>query len=219
MGIQEDIAILDVKVARLKVEYEQYFMRILRREPTKLRSEVERLILFHSNRPINNTACKFKFNALVARYNSYKQYWTRVLRAIEEGTYVRRSEGGGFGRTGPEPAPEPGRGGSMRPTDEARGTRGQGEAGRPEGAKDDSGKTALGVDEDYIKAVCDRYIEARKECHESTRGLSPDKVKKTLMENIQKVEKKFKTRDVDIKVFVKDGHARLSITPRKKGAA
>ncbi|MFQ5466203.1 MAG: hypothetical protein ACE5EI_09775, partial [Thermodesulfobacteriota bacterium] len=156
MGIQEDIAVLDVKVARLKVEYEQYFMRILRREPTKLRSEVERLILFHSNKPITNTAFKFKFNALVARYNSYRQYWTRVLRAIEEGTYVRRSEGAAGG------------GKERRPLPMSLSERAAPEAGPKEakGAGGDCGKASPGVDEDYIKTVCDRYIEARKECHE-----------------------------------------------------
>jgi hypothetical protein len=32
---------------------------------------------------------KFKFNTLVGKFNSYKQYWTRTNRLIEEGKYSR----------------------------------------------------------------------------------------------------------------------------------
>ena len=98
MGIQEDMTILDSKVARLKVEYEQYFMRVVKREPLQMREEVERIIREYSNKSISNTSQKFRFNSIVAKYNSYKQYWTRTLRAIEDGTYVRRAEGTGHRR-------------------------------------------------------------------------------------------------------------------------
>lgn len=89
MGIKEDIDTLDTKLRQLKIEYEQYFAKLLKREPRGLRDEVEGLILRYSNHPIPTTALRFRFNALVARYTSYKQYWTRVLREIEEGAYEK----------------------------------------------------------------------------------------------------------------------------------
>lgn len=87
MGLKEDIDLLDSKIARLKTDYEQYFMRLVKREPAKLREEVERLVLLYSNKSLTNTTLKFRYNTLVAKFSSYKQYWTRVLRAIDEGTF------------------------------------------------------------------------------------------------------------------------------------
>ncbi len=95
MSVKKDIELLDSKVTRLKVEYEQYFMRILKLEPMKLRDEVERIIRYYSTSQIGNTSLRFKFNSVVSRYNSYKQYWARTLREIDQGTYKRRSEVGG----------------------------------------------------------------------------------------------------------------------------
>ena len=186
MGDREEIEILDAKVARLKVEYEQYFSRVLKREPVKLRDEVERFILAYSNKVINNTSTKFKLNAIVAKYNAYKQYWTRVLRAIDDGTYVRKAEGApegpvakGLSQRIPEPAPK------------ARGEDG-------------------GVSEIYEK-----YIEARRQCNEPVDGITVETLKKTIDQYKKKIEEQFKTPNFEFKVSIKDGRAKLSVTPKK----
>lgn len=191
MGDREEIDILDGKIARLKVEYEQYFARVLKREPAKLRDEVDRAVLAYSNKLINNTSLKFKLNAIVAKYNSYKQYWTRVLRAIEEGTYVRKAEGAPDGPIAK---------GADKP---AHTTVGNGSTqARP---KEDNG-----VSEIYAK-----YIEARKQCNEPVEGITMEALKKTIDQYRKKVEEQYKTSNIDLKVSIKDGHARLSITPKK----
>ncbi|MBI5643028.1 MAG: hypothetical protein HY954_06105 [Deltaproteobacteria bacterium] len=187
MGAKEDIEILDSKVARLKVEYEQYFMRVLKREPAKLRDEIERLILFYSNKNLTNTSLKFRYNSVVAKYNSYKQYWTRTLRAIEEGEFHRKAEAEEAMLKGPGQAPVAA---SIRPEGEGRG----GE-----------------IDEIYSK-----YIEARKACNEPTEGITPAAIEKTIQAYKKKVEEQYHTRDVELKVYIKDGKARLTIAPRKK---
>jgi formylmethanofuran dehydrogenase subunit E-like metal-binding protein len=85
----DNIDNLRKKVLSLKVEYDQYFMRIVKREPLSLRDEVEKQIMYLSNQQTMNTSLKFQLNTLVARYNSYKNYWSRTVRAIEEGRYER----------------------------------------------------------------------------------------------------------------------------------
>lgn len=193
MSDKDDIEQLDSKIARLKVDYEQYFAKIQKREPAKLRDEVDRAVLSLSNRQLTNTGLKFKLNAIVAKYNTYKQYWTRVLRAIDEGTYVRKGEGGmelesALRRPGPERAVEA----PVR--------------------KEAPAKSGNGFDDLYSK-----YIEARKSCNESVEGLTPEALKKTVEQYRKKVEEQYKTRDVDFKVTIKDGKTKLTITP-KKGA-
>jgi hypothetical protein len=89
MGIQEDVSFLEHSIAELVVKYEQYFLGIEKREPLKLCEDVERFIRRYNTATIVNTMHKFRFNSLVGKFNSYRQYWTRTNRLIEEGKYSR----------------------------------------------------------------------------------------------------------------------------------
>lgn len=89
MGIAEEIAAFEQKLEELIRTYEQYFQGIEPREPLKLLDDVEQTARRYSGTSITNTMVKFKFNSLVARLNSYKQHWSRILRQIEEGRHPR----------------------------------------------------------------------------------------------------------------------------------
>lgn len=89
MATADDIASLEKKLVQLKADYEQYFMGLQKTEPSRLRSEVEKLIQLFSNRKISNTALNFRYKAAVAKFHSYRTYWDRIVREIEEGRYVR----------------------------------------------------------------------------------------------------------------------------------
>ena len=89
MAIQDDIAFLEGSIAELVIKYEQYFLGIEKREPLRLCEDIERFIRRYNTAEIVNTMFKFKFNTLVGKFNSYKQYWTRTNRLIEEGKYSR----------------------------------------------------------------------------------------------------------------------------------
>lgn len=80
---------LEAKMARLRTIYEQYFLGIERMPPLTLRKDVFRIVQGFENIYIRNTAQKFRLRSLVQRFNSYKSYWGRIERQIEEGTYVR----------------------------------------------------------------------------------------------------------------------------------
>lgn len=89
MGIAEDLQIFESKLKELIILYEQYFIGLEKREPTKLLEEIDKLARRYSTSPINNTMHKHRYNGLVARLNSYRQHWNRTLREIEEGRYSR----------------------------------------------------------------------------------------------------------------------------------
>jgi len=89
MGIAEEIFVFEEKLNELVRKYEQYFIGLEKREPIKLLEEVERTARKYSTTSIVNTMVKFKYNSLVARLQSYKQYWNRINREIEEGRYSR----------------------------------------------------------------------------------------------------------------------------------
>lgn len=89
MGIAEDLLIFETRLKELIISYEQYFSGLEKREPLKLFDEVEKLARRYATSPITNTMYKHRYNNLVARFSSYRQQWSRILREIEEGRYSR----------------------------------------------------------------------------------------------------------------------------------
>ncbi|MRG97595.1 MXAN_5187 C-terminal domain-containing protein [Polyangium spumosum] len=80
---------LDSRLERVRALYEQYFLGIEKLEPLVPRKELERRIMLLRRAQIRNTALRFKFQTLIQRYNTFQQYWGRVAREIENGTYQR----------------------------------------------------------------------------------------------------------------------------------
>lgn len=89
MAIAEDVILLDKKLNELITRYEQYFIGLEKREPLPVLGEVEKLVRRYSGVPINNTMHKHRFTMLVARLNTYREHWNRVLKLMEEGRYSR----------------------------------------------------------------------------------------------------------------------------------
>jgi hypothetical protein len=89
MGVQEDIYLFEQCLNDLVVKYEQYFLGLEKREPLKLLDDVERQARKYATTKISNTMLKFRYNSLVAKFSSYRQYWGRITRLIEEGKYSR----------------------------------------------------------------------------------------------------------------------------------
>jgi hypothetical protein len=89
VGITEDIALFEKILNELIIKYEHYFLGLEKREPLKQLEEVERLSRKYIGNDIINTMMTFKYNSLKARLISYKQYWNRTMRLIEEGKYSR----------------------------------------------------------------------------------------------------------------------------------
>jgi hypothetical protein len=80
---------LENRVERLRALYEQYFMGIERVEPLILRKDVDRRLWVLWREQIRNTGLRFRMHTAIQRYNTYQQYWMRICREIENGTYQR----------------------------------------------------------------------------------------------------------------------------------
>lgn len=89
MAIADDVILLDKKLSELIIKYEQYFIGLEKREPLALLAEVEKLVRRYTGTPINNTMYKYRFTSLVARLNTYREHWSRILKLMEEGRYSR----------------------------------------------------------------------------------------------------------------------------------
>lgn len=87
--ILKDIQDLTRDIESLRITYEQYFLGLVREEPTKLRDHVKSLIQRNSGVPVQNAAMKFQLQQCVARYNTFSTHWDRILKQIEDGTYKK----------------------------------------------------------------------------------------------------------------------------------
>jgi hypothetical protein len=85
--ITEDLKLLDARIRQAKFEYEQYFLGHRPREPVIIRGDVQKIIAYWSNMPIHNTANRFRFNTLCARFFTFRRQWDEISRKIEAGTY------------------------------------------------------------------------------------------------------------------------------------
>ncbi len=80
---------LESRLDRLKSLYDQWFQGLERIPPTRQRERLDRDIREMRKRQPRNTALRFRFQTLYQRYTTLMNYWNRVTRQIEEGTYKR----------------------------------------------------------------------------------------------------------------------------------
>jgi len=182
---EDDLQALETKLKQLKLDYEQYFLGSRPREPAQGRSEVQKLFTIYQNTPIQNTALRFRFNSLCARYFALRRQWDLVLRQIEEGTYSRhvfkanlhdriRSGKG----AAPSPAPPP-----------------------------------PAADVPNFKGVYEEYLAACRNTGEDTRSLTRERMDKVLTGQADAIRKQYGCEDVRFRVVVEGGKARLKATP------
>lgn len=88
----ERIQKLETNINLLKAQYDQYFMGVLKTPPARLADDVAREIRAMATVKAPNTAMQFKVQQLIAKYNTYLNFWQRNLRDLEEGKSVRRRD-------------------------------------------------------------------------------------------------------------------------------
>jgi len=87
--IEQDIDRLQRDLETLRKTYEQYFMGLVKENPEIIREKLHKLVRKNHGTPIQNARLKFRYQQMIARFNTYCTYWDRILRRIEEGTYER----------------------------------------------------------------------------------------------------------------------------------
>ena len=179
-GLQE----LEVKLGRLKIEYEQYFLGALKREPQFLRGEIQKMIQMTIQRPPRGARLKFKFNTLVSRYQCYRQLWERTMRQMEDGTHQRdvfKAKLRDQERDVGPPAPGP------RTTN---------------GAAPNAG----------IQKLYEAFASARRKTGERMGDFTPQKLAAIVKKQSSELRRQHGKGKLKFKVVVEDGHAHLRAT-------
>lgn len=185
MAVAEDIALLDQKLNELIRKYEQYFIGIEKREPLLLLDDVERVVRRYSGTRINNTMYKHRFTTLVARLNTYREHWNRILKLMEEGRYSRDRFISNL---------------HLSKIDKAE--RNQAEV-PPDSSVSD------------LDLLVNEFREARIACHLSVDNITRDRVAATIEKQRPTLVAKLGTEKIIFRVVIEDGKPKLKAGLRK----
>ena len=98
--------ILEAEMKRLEAEYNMFFAGRLPRLPWETRARVEAMVKRYDREPMTNTAQRFRFGTLQARFVSFCELWEKHLKAREEGRMPGRMRRPASAPAPPPPPPE-----------------------------------------------------------------------------------------------------------------
>ena len=188
---QDTLDILDKQMEQLRMLHEQYFLGSRKRPPDQERTTLIYLIRRLANQTSPNFAVRFRFIQLQAKFNAYMQYWNRVLTQIENGTYRRDLFKAKLHRRELEKEME-------------------GKAESPKGAKAEQPKPpGPDLSEERVDNLYQDFVKARQSLNQSTEGITKEKIATTLEKQLPALKEKYKGKQVEFKVVVENGQAKL----------
>lgn len=182
-------------VEHLRVSYEKYFAGVDKVAPVKERERVERSLRNLEKIHTASTALRFRLGGLRARLVTYKHYWNRVQRELEQGLSRR---------------------------DLMRMRRGLGGPGRkkvydqeaPTGARSGNGSSEdAPVNAEELRRVYEDLVRAKKAAGESTEGLTYAALCRKLTRETPKLLQKHRCTAVRFEVETIAGKVRLKARP------
>jgi len=205
----------------LRGQYEQFFLGMEKRPPVKAHEQFRKRIAALKTIPSRNSALSFRIQTLQATAATYERLWARTLQEMEDGTYRRdvfkaRLRKRSFA---PSPAPVAEKPGAAKatPTGKAAAVAKPGtpEVGAPEPQIHIAGSAPPDpLAETRLRSVYRAYVEAKRRCNEDTTRLSFDAVVSSLKRQVPELLERHNARDVEYRVFVKDGKAILRAVPK-----
>lgn len=188
MALADDITALEKKLLQLKTDYDQYFLGYQKIAPEKLRVEVDKVVRLLTSQTITNTGLKFRLGAVTAKLSSYRTYWDRTIREIEEGRYIRDKFKMKLHEAERQPPPPP--------------VQSPAKSSQPAPSE-----------ENHIKKIYDEYVKARQDTKEPIPKF--EAVADLIKKQTPLIKEKYNAASVDFKVVIEDGKAKLKAVPKK----
>ena len=214
---------LESEIKRLEAEYNMFFAGRLPRLPWERKARVEALVRSFDRKETRNTADRFRFQTMQARFVKFLELWDRQLRDREEGGRPK-------GRRGHAPAPpsvvEPAAAASVSdaPSVTKRSRKAPGSepgvppapegppaAGSAERELHVMSLQSRGAGTDQVKELYERLAEAKRAVGETP--LAFDRVAALVNAQLQKHAER--GEDVAFRIAVKEGKVSLSVKPAK----
>jgi hypothetical protein len=202
------MAQIERQTRELKLEYEKYFTGDARRAPLReraaLQSAMEKLVAAR----VSSTALKFKVQSVSAHFYSLINHWDRIMAQIEAGTYA------------PDKFKADLRVGRLSDVVEAAQRAAAGE-GKPGGetaapAPEPAPAEKAAAQAAHLHRLYEEFIASRRATGENT-NLAYAAFAHSIEKQRPMLEAKF-GRDVELKVVVEDGKAKVKGAPKPPSA-
>jgi len=181
---------LEGEIRRLEAEFNMFFAGRLPRPPWETRARVNALVKRHDQSYIRNTADRFRFESLQARYQKFLELWDRQMTNRELGKV-----GPGGRRTSPVGPPAP----------VSKNEQAQPDAGTVRFSRDQQ----LSPDSQTVKQLFNRLAAAKQQVGETP--LAIDRLAALVRAQVDKFAKEGK--NVAFEVATKDGKVTLTAKP------
>ncbi|HET9156218.1 MAG TPA: MXAN_5187 C-terminal domain-containing protein [Myxococcaceae bacterium] len=202
----------------LRGQYEQFFLGLEKRPPVKAHEQFRKRLAALKTIPARNSALSFRIQTLQATAATYERLWARTLQEMEDGTYRRDVFKARLRkRSSAVTAAEKPGAAKATPTGKAAAVAKPGtpEVGAPEPQIHIAGSAPPDpLAETRLRSVYRAYVEAKRRCNEDTTRLSFDAVVSSLKRQVPELLERHNARDVEYRVFVKDGKAILRAVPK-----
>jgi hypothetical protein len=242
--IANEVEQLEKDMNELKATYELYFMGVEKVEPRPQRDLMKSTLRRWQEAKPKNTGLKFKIQQLKARMVSLENYWERISRQKEAGTYKRdvikakrrdaemeakqlaaEKKQAGVGPQGALTkdlrAGAIGEGQALTGAALQAGKSGADTAGRPaaQGQPDPGmarprAASADDLTEPKLRKLYQTYVNARKRCGEAV-DLRYEDMAAALRKQVPKLMKETGAKSVEFKVVIRSGRAVLKALPKE----
>jgi hypothetical protein len=221
--VSQEVDSVEAALHALRGQYEQYFLGLEKRPPVKAHEQFKKRLAALKTIPSRNSALSFRIQSLQASSATYERLWTKTLQEMEDGTYRRDLFKARMRRkSGPKVAAASNKESTGKDAEAKQGAK------KPEGAEAPP-TTPTGSEpqihiagtapadplaEGRLRSVYRAYVEAKRRCNEDTTRLSFDAVVASLKRQVPELLERHQARDVEYRVFVKDGKAILRAVPK-----
>lgn len=85
--VEAQLKELEYLVKKCRIHYEQFFMGNEKREPTDLRRKIQNFLKNSAIEKHRRASVKFRYLTITQKFVTLSNYWDRILRSMEEGTF------------------------------------------------------------------------------------------------------------------------------------
>ncbi len=184
--ISQELDRISEEIDKLHTKFEQYFLGREKKSPQIEREKLLKRLRLIQSRYLKNTMLRFKFGTVMSKMVTYGQYWDRIFKEMENGTFDRR-------RFRVSEMIKPG----------------------SFSEKQNQKVINQSSDEDLnIKKLYEEFVQKTKEI--GKKPTSIDKFRAHIIQRKERLIKEKKCHDVDFKVKVKDGKVILQAIAKRR---
>jgi len=221
--VSQEVDSVEAALHALRGQYEQYFLGLEKRPPAKAHEQFKKRLAALRTVPSRNSALAFRIQSLQASSATYERLWTKTMQEMEDGTYRRDLYKARRRRKSVPETPVASKKESANKDAEAKQAAQKAETAPATSASPTGSQPEIHIAgtppadplaEGRLRSVYRAYVEAKRRCNEDTTRLSFDAVAESLKRQVPELLERHNARDVEYRVFVKDGKAILRAVPK-----